>query len=118
MPRSGWPSASSAPTNTTPCPWLISRTSARPIRPEAPATTIFTSAMGSDFRIHRGRGGIAAPRHRHHGGAQQPVADHETGLHHVHNIARRLAVARHFRNRLMQIGIELAFGADLLDAII
>ena len=71
MPRSGWPSASSAPVKVTPEPWAISRTRARPMRPEAPATTIFRSAMRSDFRIHRVAHSFA-PRHRYHGRAQQP----------------------------------------------
>ena len=58
-------------------------------------------------------------RHRDHGRAQQPVADRVAGLHHIHDRAGGLALARHFGDRLMQVGIELAVGCvDLLDAMI
>ena len=49
-----------------------------------------------------------ASRNRHHGGTQQPVADHVAGLHHIHDAAGGLAVAGHFGDGLVQIGIELA----------
>src|ERR1700729_3917562 len=114
-PRSGWPSASSAPDRTSPGAWAISRTSARPMRPDAPATTMLRSAIGLDLGVDRRR---VAARHRHHGGTQQAVTDHVARLHHIDDGTGRLAVARHFGDRLMQIGIEFpAFGGDGLHAI-
>src|SRR6202453_1651843 len=113
-PKSGWPSASSAPDRTRPGAWAISRTSARPMRPDAPATTMLRSAIRLHLGVDRRR---VAARHRHHGGTQQPVADHVTRLHHIHDGAGRLAVAGHFGDVLMQIVIEFpAFGGDRLHA--
>ena len=97
----------------------MARIRRRPMRPAAPAMTMRIALMrlspGAPAPMRQAWVSIVAPglppsaflaRDRHHGGAQQPLADHVAGLHHIHDGARRLAVARHFGDGLMQIGVE------------
>src|SRR5437773_1653741 len=76
-------------------------------KPVVPMTWTMRAFLG--FSIYAvGLGWHVFFRNRDHGGAQQPFPDGEAGLHHIHDRTGGLAVAGHFRNRLMQVGIELA----------
>ena len=82
-----------------------------PCGPDAPATTMFRSRHAlSDFRID-----VAGWRRRSPRCATVTMAGRSSrspimiaGLHHIHDRAGGLAVAGHFGDGLMQIGIELA----------
>ena len=86
------------------------------MRPDAPATTMFRSAMDQTLRVdlvarRRLVGTPCATVTMAGRSSRSPIMI--AGLHHIHDAARRLAVAGHFGDRLMQIGIEFAVSVSI-----